>query len=252
MLIGLKRRKVFGLPFDETMTAPMLSVDRLRMQLRDPRWITALTAFAKTHYAADDSLAHALLDSVAAAFPEPTGTNLPDTLLYGEATGLDNRQYASLTPAQLVQASTLQSRINRLALAKIAQISQEGRQSINEALMTNVTWMILLFAPMLAFAYWLLYWRRLPYYSQHLNLVAITLSVALLLGAVALLVISAGSPQGVVFPVTLVLFIAYALATEIRVFQVVWWKALLKSFVVFLLGSVAFVLAVSLWITFQH
>ncbi len=239
---------VFGLQADKNMTDPMRSIDRLRMGYANHDRVTALTAFAKTRYAGDDSLALALLDSIAAAFPEPSGTNLPDTFLYGEPTGLDNRQYAAMTPEQLVHASTLKSRINRLALAKMAQINQEGQQSINEALMANVTWMVLLFMPMLAFGYWLLWWRRLPYYSQHLNLVAITLSVALLLGAVALLAKVAGVPESVAYPGALVTFIGYVFATEMRVFEVVWWKVLLKSFVLGFFGMIALVVAILLWI----
>ncbi len=239
---------VFGLRADETMTQPMRSIDRLRMAYANHDRVTALTAFAKTRYAGRDSVALSLLDSVAAAFPEPSGLSLPDTFLYGEATGLDNRQYAALSPRELVGASTLTSGVNRLALGKLAQINQAGQQSVNEALMANVTWVVLLFMPMLAFGYWLLWWRRLPYYSQHLNLVAITMSVALLLGAAALMAIGLGVLDKVAWSVALVTFVAYVFATEMRVFSVAWWKVLLKTFVLGLLGMIALTLAVLLWV----
>lgn len=243
-----RRNAVFGIPEDDTMRDPMLTVDRLRMDFANHDRISALTDAAKQRVPATDTLARALFDSIALAFPEPQGTYLPDTLLYSEATEVNSRQYASMSPREVVQASGLESWVNRVALAKLVQINQAGQQSINEALLANLTWAVLLFMPLLAFGYWLLYWRRLTYYSQHLNVVAITMSVGLLIGALGIVAYALGASQGWTWAVTVALFYGYVLATEIRIFEVAWWKALLKGFVLGIYGAMALSLAMTLWV----
>ena len=244
-----RARRVFGVLEDRKLIAPMRSIDRLRMRFADHDRVAGMVAVAKTRPSARDTAVRALLDSFALAFSEPEGTYLPDYLFFGEATGITTRQYATLAPKEIARASAVESPLNRLLLAKIAQLNQDGTDSVNDALLANVTWAVLLFIPLLAFGYWGLYRRRLPYYSQHLNLVAVTMSAGLLLGTLALVAQALGAPTDVTWGSTAVLFYGYVLATEVRVFRVAWWKALLKGLALGVYGAVAFALAIMLWIS---
>ena len=241
--------QVFGVVEDPALTSPMLTVERLRMRYANHERVTRMAAVAKTRPAGRDSATRALLDSFALAFPVPEDTYLPDTLLWGEPTGISTRQYATLSPEELVAASSLESWLNRVILAKVAQINQDGSRTVGEALTANVTLAVLLFIPMLAFGYWLLYWRRLPYYSQHLNVVAIVASMGLLLGTLATVAIWLGVRSATAWAVTVVAFVAYVYVTELRVYQYAWWKVALKTFALGVFGSVAFALALLLWVT---
>ena len=241
--------QIFGVGDDPAFVAPMLTVERLRMRYANHERVTRMAAVAKTRDAARDSATQSLLDSFALAYPEPEDTYLPDTMLFGEPTGLTTRQYATLSPEELVAASTLESWVNRVALAKVAHINQEGSRTISEALVANVTLAVLLFIPLLAFGYWVLYWRRLPYYSQHLNVVAIVASMGLLLATVATAAVWLGMSSSAAWAVAGIAFAAYVYVTEVRVFEYAWWKVALKSFVLVVYGSVAFAVALSLWIT---
>ena len=157
------------------------------------------------------------------------------------------RQLAALSPRALANESGLTHPLGRLVVRKAMSLYQEGQDNLNEHLVQNLTWGILTFVPLLALGYFALYHRRLPYYSQHLALVAVTASVGLLLVTVAAL-IGRVMAQGIVEIVCVTTFGAYAFTTEMRVYAYPWYKTLLKTLALTLYGSIAFGIATLLWL----
>ena len=249
---ALRRDHVYGVVENDTMVSRMRLVDVYRMRYVAADKARALADSLRADGFARDPLAAAAIDSFELAFavdPEDRINSL-DTLLGGEAVGVTSRQFVALTPREIVAASSLGSWYNRLFLAKFAQYFQDGSDSLNEYLFSTLTWAILLFVPLFAFGYYVLYHRRLPYYTQHLNLASFVMAFGLLLMACVVAAQAVlGFDEGlyVAFGIA---FFAYVFVTEVRVYRYAWWKALLKSGVMFLYAMVAFTLATALWLAF--
>ena len=156
---------------------------------------------------------------------------------------------AEQTPDELASHLGAESFIARLAVRKAASILGSGIETLSEYLTQNLSWVVLLFVPLMAIGYRLFYWRRLPYYAQHLTFVAFTSSALLLLAALAVL-IGYTTHEAVGLPIFLLGAPVYILLSERKLFQYHLGKVMLKGVGLALYGTLAFTFAVLLWVTF--
>jgi len=236
-----------GEGWNAAILSRMPKKDQVRARLlAHDRMSSVLDTLTAQGYAAEPT-AQMLFDTLRALFPEPAQRSLPDTL-FGEAVELTLREELSYDVAELVERSEVERWYNRVVLTKLLEVNEEGDESMNAYLLSTVSWVVLLFVPMLAFGYWVLYRRRLPYFAQHLNLAALLLAVGLILATIGLLTAAAFNESGWIIKVLAVSFYVYVLLTEIRVLQVAWWKVMLKHTVLGVYSFFAFTLALVLWI----
>lgn len=243
-----RSERVFGVDGGRDLVALMSNVDRVRMRLYARERMSALADSARANYFADDAPGRVVLDSFVAAFPAPTTDPLPQELLFGERPELSLREMVTIPAEHLAKASGLQSPINRLIYTKLARVFQDGEAGIEQALYANLSWAVLLFVPLLALGSWALYRRRLPYYSQHLALAAVTMSAALILLAIGFTVVAAGLPWEWPARGLGLVLIGYVLVTERRVFRQGWGAIVLKSVVLGVFSIAAFALSMMAWL----
>lgn len=240
-------KQPFGVPDEDAFTAQMRSIDVLRMRLSTHDRLRAIADSARAGGLATAPQSARLLDTLLVAFGEPS-----DTLLNGEVFGtslaLDNRKLAALSTAEAVEQSGVEDWWGRLALAKAIDVIHEGEESINAYLLSTLSWGILFYVPLLALGYYGLYWRRLPYYTQHLSVVATGAGALLLAGSLALTSTIWFEYPGWLVTLLVGAAAAYVLVNDWRVYEYAWWKTLLKGLLLTVYGSVAIVLAVALWL----
>ena len=237
----------FGLPRRDPFSAQMRSIDILRMRLFTHDRLSAAADSARAAGLVTSPEARLLLDTLLAVFPEPSDTLLSG-VFFAERVSLDNRKLAGLSTDEAVAQSGAEGWWTRVALSKAIDAIHDGQDSLNAYLLSTLSWAVLLFVPILALGYYGLYWRRLPYYTQHLSLVAF-ISGALLLGGAAVLLPTLWLRYPPWFWIVFGPAAAtYIFATELRVYECVWWKTALKSLALSVYGSIAFVLALGLWL----
>ena len=237
----------FGVAPDDAFTEQMRSIDQLRMHLSVHDRLRSMADSARAGGLVATAPAARLLDTFMTAFPEPTDTLLAGDF-FGRRIAIGNRELAALSPEEAVTQTGVTSWWERIVLSKTIDILHDGEESISAYLLSTLSWAILFFVPILALGYYALYWRRLPYYAQHLAVVAIMVSALLIAGTVVLLVTSSlphTSWLAVGLPFAALGYVYYS---EIRVYEYAWWKTLLKGFALLVYGSVAMGLAVLLWI----
>jgi len=232
----------------EDILEEMRTIDQLRYQFLSHDKVHAIAGSLEKREIARSPEELALLDSFRISFSEPSGNFLPDTLLGGSPVNLTTRQLVSKDLDELIEEASMPEWYNRIIATKAIQLFIDGTESLNSYLLGTVSWAVLLFVPLMAFGYFLLYFRRMPYYSQHLSFTAVNMAVGLLIaGLIAVLYPFLGDLEFLIAG-GVIGFLLYIFFAELRVYQVVWWKALIKSAVLFIYGALAFALATALWL----
>ena len=191
-------------------------------------------------------VAQTWIQSLRTAFRRPT-IDLEFSLV-GRRVAVTPELLATRAPRDAARELVPESSVRRLIVEKVLSLIHDGVESVNDYLIRNLSWAVLLFTPILAFGYKLLYWRRLPYYSQALAFTAINMGVLLLVMAAAVLLATL-LRIGWLVPVAALAMAGYIVSAESYTFRYPLWKTLLKSVALSLYGLIAFAVAVLLWLT---
>ena len=234
--------------------ARMRNIDQLRSDLAAHDRVRLFALDLVAGGLAETSESKAILDTLVASFPMPesqfSGPTKTDTSgfnVFGERYAVDARTLAIADPQQVADSMGLEEPINRLLAPKIVALYQDGSENVFGYFVSNVSWAVLLFVPMIALGYYLFYWRRMPYYAQNLAYAAILLSVTLLAFTVGVGLHAVGL-GGLAWPVLGTAVYVYMILGEAHLYGVPWWKALLKNSAIGLYGTVAFTFAILLWV----
>ena len=236
----------------------MRQIDRLRADLvaHDRAALLAADLAAAGHAATPE--ARFVLDTLLATYPMPLGWGedppgdggggtFSDVSILGQEPRANARLLAVGSPMQVADSMHLEGALATLVAAKAVGMYQDGVESLVGYLFANVSWVVLLFVPLLAFGYLVFYPSRMPYYAQNLAYAAILQSVVLLAitGAVGLTALGLG---GVTWGVLALAMGVYAIAGEAHLYGVPWWKATLKNFAIATYGTFALTVAVLVWL----
>lgn len=235
---------------DEGLSSRLRGLDRQRArQLAHERAGALVDSLRRDRAAGRIVVDEGVLDTIALAFPAEEGTFMPDALLFGERHGLTTRELLALSPAQLASATDAEHWVNRLIVAKWASLLNDGVDSLYDYFSARFSWVVLLFVPLRALGYFGLYFRRLPYYTQHLTHVAVGASVGLLLLIVPTILRGWGlaTENGIAFGMSVFAWCVYTVLSDLRVYETAWWKVLLKQGVLVLWSVLALAVATVLF-----
>ncbi len=186
-----------------------------------------------------------LADTLLALFPEPS--NDFDISLFGDSINIDSRLLVSESPEVIAAQSGAEKPIILFMLRKILSMYQSGVETVNEYLFKNLSWVLLLFIPLMAFGYWAIYHRRMPYYAQNLSFTAISAS-ALLLAASVFLLLNLILPSAFVLPLGILTSYGFLVLTESKAYDYKLWKTILKNLVVLVFAMLMLPIAFFLWL----
>lgn len=228
----------------------MRDIDLLRTRFISHDRFNLIADSMRRAGASQDSAQLALLDSIQNFYPVPTDNLFgPEghLTIAGDTLNLDNRSVATDSPAEVIEKSNVKAWLSRLVGKKVVAAYQGGAATLSQQLNANLSWAVLLYVPLLAFGYFILYRKRLPLYTQHLTYIAILMSVLLLFFGLSTLIDSILGFRLVAL-ILLLVFIVYNFVSDQRVFEVGPLHAFGKINLLGFYGFFAFLIAVLIWL----
>lgn len=190
-----------------------------------------------------------LLDSLRRFYAMPTSwAGKGFASIAGDTLDFDPRTVAFGTPKQVVDNEEFKSWPTRLIAKKAVQLYQQGTESLGQYLNNSISWAILIFVPFLALGYKLFYYKKLPFYTQHLTYSAVLMSVILLLFTLGSVLSACFGGNPIPILLALLLFWIYNLQSDRIVFQVSVGHALFKLLIFSIYGFTSFVVSFIIWI----
>ncbi|MFK8055722.1 MAG: DUF3667 domain-containing protein [Saprospiraceae bacterium] len=232
---------------DHPISGRMKAIDLLRARIVDHDRFELIADSMSRAGAGQDSALVALLDTMRNFYTMPNSWMGEGTYVSnGDTIDFDSRGVASLSPAEVVEASDVKGWVQRYLFQKGIKAYQNGAESLTKLFYGNLSWAVLIYVPFLALGYKLFYRGKMPLYTQHLTYSAILMSVALLLYGVGA-ILDTMIPFGIASAVLTILYLVYNYISDKRLFLVSYLHAFAKLNVLAAYGFAAFMLSMMIW-----